>query len=154
MMRTCQFTTFWKQFNGDSEAAQSASRLVFQHGYSLAHRIQDAASDVHIGARLTFVIVVRQHYLPQQPHLISNFRILIATSIASCFSRVPVLRLSHWLDLPTNELSGFCGSIEWTLEGDLAVIPKNGDNDVKAGVVKENVELSRESCLVLASVFR
>jgi hypothetical protein len=24
------------------------------------------------------------------------------------------------------------------------VIPTNGDNDVKAGVVKENVELSRE----------
>jgi len=27
----------------------------------------------------------------------------------------------------------------------VAVIPTNGDNDVKAGVVKENVELSRES---------
>lgn len=27
----------------------------------------------------------------------------------------------------------------------MAVVPKNGDNDVKAGVVKENVELSRES---------
>lgn len=26
----------------------------------------------------------------------------------------------------------------------MAVIPKNGDNDVKAGVVKEHVELSRE----------
>jgi hypothetical protein len=29
----------------------------------------------------------------------------------------------------------------------VAVIPTNGDNDVKAGVVKENVELSRESIL-------
>jgi hypothetical protein len=27
------------------------------------------------------------------------------------------------------------------------VLPTNGDNDVKAGVVKENVELSRE-CIV------
>ena len=27
----------------------------------------------------------------------------------------------------------------------MASLPKNGDNDVKAGVVKENVELSRES---------
>ena len=26
------------------------------------------------------------------------------------------------------------------------MIPKNGENDVKAGVVKEHVELSRESC--------
>jgi len=29
----------------------------------------------------------------------------------------------------------------------VAVIPTNGDNDVKAGVVKENVELSRKSRL-------
>jgi hypothetical protein len=29
----------------------------------------------------------------------------------------------------------------------VAVIPTNGDNDVKAGVVKENVELSREFTL-------
>ena len=27
----------------------------------------------------------------------------------------------------------------------MAVIPKNGDNDVKAGVVKETVELNRQS---------
>jgi hypothetical protein len=27
----------------------------------------------------------------------------------------------------------------------VAVLPTNGDNDVKAGVVKENVELSRKS---------
>jgi translation initiation factor 3 subunit K len=31
------------------------------------------------------------------------------------------------------------------VEGENAVIPKNGDNDVKAGVVKESVELNRES---------
>jgi len=29
------------------------------------------------------------------------------------------------------------------------VIPTNGDNDVKAGVVKENVELSRKSTLYI-----
>ncbi len=34
------------------------------------------------------------------------------------------------------------------MEGDVAVLPKNGDNDVKARVVKETVELSRE-CAVL-----
>ena len=32
----------------------------------------------------------------------------------------------------------------WKVDGSVAVLPKNGDNDVKAGVVKENVELSRE----------
>jgi hypothetical protein len=30
-------------------------------------------------------------------------------------------------------------------------LPKNGDNDVKAGVVKENVELSRESIGLISS---
>jgi hypothetical protein len=31
----------------------------------------------------------------------------------------------------------------------VAVIPTNGDNDVKAGVVKENVELSRKSIIFI-----
>lgn len=33
----------------------------------------------------------------------------------------------------------------WTVQGDSVKIEGNGDNDVKAGVVKEQVELSRES---------
>lgn len=32
----------------------------------------------------------------------------------------------------------------WTVDGESAVVPGNGDNDVKAGVVKENIELGRE----------
>jgi hypothetical protein len=53
--------------------------------------------------------------------------------------------LSRWLDISSSdELKSWCESIGWTVEGDAAVVPKNGDNDVKAGVVKENVELSRE----------
>jgi ABC-type ATPase with predicted acetyltransferase domain len=32
----------------------------------------------------------------------------------------------------------------WTVDGDLVRIQGNGDNDVKAGVVKEQVELNRE----------
>ena len=35
------------------------------------------------------------------------------------------------------------------MDGDEAKIPKNGDNDVKAGVVKENVELHRRSEWIL-----
>lgn len=53
--------------------------------------------------------------------------------------------LQKWLDLPENEVGQWCESVGWKVEGNVAVIPKNGDNDVKAGVVKENVELSRES---------
>ena len=93
--------------------------------------------------------VLRQQYLPQHPHFESTLRLLIATSIASCFSRVPVARLSNWVDLPAADVPAHCESIGWKVEGDMAVVPKNGDNDVKAGVVKENVELSRE--LKLAS---
>ena len=32
----------------------------------------------------------------------------------------------------------------WKIDGEFASIPGNGDNDVKAGVVKEHVELGRE----------
>lgn len=34
--------------------------------------------------------------------------------------------------------------MQWSVNGDNVEIPKNGDNDVKAGVVKESVELARE----------
>jgi translation initiation factor 3 subunit K len=42
-------------------------------------------------------------------------------------------------------VADWCSSVGWTVEEDAAVVPKNGDNDVKAGVVKESVELSRTS---------
>ena len=88
--------------------------------------------------------VIRSTYVPQHPNLFQTFRHLFSTSIASSFSRVSLVHLSHWLNLPSAEVSAWCSSIGWTVEGDAAVVPKNGDNDVKAGVVKENVELSRE----------
>lgn len=36
------------------------------------------------------------------------------------------------------------------MEEGVAVVPKNGDNDVKAGVVKENVELSRKLLFIVS----
>ncbi|ORX40157.1 armadillo-type protein [Kockovaella imperatae] len=119
LLRTCQFTAFWKTLNGDEEGAQ----------------------------------ILRQQYLPQQPHLESSLRILIATSIASCFSRVPIARLSNWINLSSSDLSSWSESIGWKVEGDVAVVPKNGDNDVKAGVVKESVELNQLTKLVSAAAF-
>jgi translation initiation factor 3 subunit K len=88
--------------------------------------------------------VLRETYVPQHAHLVDTFRVLFATSIASCFSRVRLAQLARWLDLPENEVSQWCAGVQWSVEGDVAVVPKNGDNDVKAGVVKEHVELSRE----------
>lgn len=51
--------------------------------------------------------------------------------------------MQRWLHLPEDDVQGWCAGVGWTVEGDKAVIPKNGDNDVKAGVVKETVELNR-----------
>lgn len=84
-------------------------------------------------------------YLPRHPHLVPTFRHLFATSIASCFRKVNRSHIQEWLDLPQGEVESWCKNVGWNVEGGVAVIPTNGDNDVKAGVVKENVELSRES---------
>jgi translation initiation factor 3 subunit K len=86
-------------------------------------------------------------YAPRHPHLIPTFRHLFATSIASCFRKVNLSHIQEWLDLPQGEVEGWCKNVGWTVDGGVAVLPTNGDNDVKAGVVKENVELSRE-CIV------
>ena len=88
-------------------------------------------------------------YASRHPHLIPTFRHLFATSIASCFRKVNLSHVQEWLDLPQGEVEGWCKSVGWSVDGGVAVLPKNGDNDVKAGVVKENVELSRESFVQL-----
>jgi translation initiation factor 3 subunit K len=92
------------------------------------------------------IAVIKNHYAPQQPHLIPALRNLFATSIASSFSRVSVKHLSNWLDLPASEVASWAAGAQWSVEGEFVVVPKNEDNNVKAGIVKENVELSRECC--------
>lgn len=88
--------------------------------------------------------VLKEAYIPQHSNFISSLRTLFATSIASSFSRIQTKRLVNWLDLSEDEVKQWAESAQWKVEGDLVLIPGNGDNDVKAGVVKENVELSRE----------
>lgn len=102
----------------------------------------------HLGPVTSLVLtpVVKNHYASQQPNLIPALRTLFATSIASSFSRVSIKHLSNWLDLPVSEVASWAEGAQWTVEGDYAVVPKNEDNNVKAGIVKENVELSRECC--------
>jgi len=55
--------------------------------------------------------------------------------------------LQKWLDFSSaDEAQQFVGGINgWTVEGDSVKIQGNGDNDVKAGVVREQVELNRKS---------
>lgn len=117
LIRTCQFTAFWAQVNGNSEAAS----------------------------------ILKSDYLPQHPYLISQLQFLFARSVASCFSRVRLAQLARWLDLPEGEVNGWCESAGWTVEGEMAVVPGNGDNDVKATVVKEHVELSQLTKLIAAA---
>ena len=93
---------------------------------------------------LTESLVYRDQYLPKHPYLVPALRNLFATSVSSCFSKVNLTHLQKWLDLPENEVGKWCEAVGWKVDGSVAVVPKNGDNDVKAGVVKENVELSRE----------
>lgn len=96
---------------------------------------------------------LRNTFVPQNPHLIPTLRTLFATSIATCFSRIALLRIQRWLDLPEGEVKTWCATVGWTVEGDQAVIPKNGENDVKAGVVKEHVELSQLTKLIAAAAY-
>lgn len=150
LSRECRFTAFWKEFNGDSEAASSTSRRHFAtHDPSFLLRVARGALHSRLpicaGAQgRILTAVVKNHYATQQPNLIPALRNLFAASIASSFSRVSVKHLSNWLDLPASEVASWAEGAQWSVEGDFVVVPKNEDNNVKAGIVKENVELSRE----------
>lgn len=76
--------------------------------------------------------------------MIPKLRAEFGASIAASFRRVRVSQISRWLDLKQDELAAWCKEAGWEIDGDVAVIPENGDNNVKAGVVKENVQLKRE----------
>lgn len=89
-------------------------------------------------------IVLRTRYLSQHASPLDDFRFIFSASIASCFRRISLSQLSRWLDLSSDKVAEWCSKIEWRVEGQDAVIPNNGQNDVKAGVVKENVQLGRE----------
>ena len=169
LIRNCQFTAFWKELNGSSEAAQSgflsasspldlsshpstflscASRPFVLTLVVSLHRLLPLVllsfSRLRPARAPALTTVVKSTYVPQQSHLIPSFRNLFAASIASCFSRISIKNLSNWLDLSSNEVSAWANEVQWSVDGEYVTVPKNGDNDVKAGVVKESVELSRE----------
>lgn len=82
-------------------------------------------------------------YFPAHKGLEEKFRYEFASSIAASFRNVKVAQLQRWLNLKDAEVKQWAESHGWTINGDIAAIPGNGDNDVKAGVVKEKVELNR-----------
>lgn len=83
-------------------------------------------------------------YFPAHKGLEEKFRYEFASSIAASFRNVKVAQLQRWLNLKDGEVKQWAESHGWAINGDIAAIPGNGDNDVKAGVVKEKVELNRE----------
>lgn len=83
-------------------------------------------------------------YFPAHKGLEEKFRYEFASSIAASFRSVKVAQLQRWLNLADAEVKQWAESHGWSINGDIAAIPGNGDNDVKAGVVKEKVELNRE----------
>ncbi|ORY28514.1 armadillo-type protein [Naematelia encephala] len=97
--------------------------------------------------------LLRNTYVPQHANLIESLRNIFAASISSCFSAIPLVRLQRWLDIPAGEIHAWCSNVGWNVDGEVAAIPKNGDNDVKAGVVKEHVELSQLTKLVAAAAY-
>ncbi|WVR06293.1 eukaryotic translation initiation factor 3 subunit K [Kwoniella sp. DSM 27419] len=119
LSRTCQFTKFWKELNGESEAAN----------------------------------ILRTRYLPQHAAPFDALRSIFSASMAASFSRITLAQLGRWLDLSPEDTKAWAGKVGWTVEGELAVVPKNGDNDVKAGVVKENVQLNQLTKLVAAAAY-
>ncbi|KIR68481.1 eukaryotic translation initiation factor 3 subunit K [Cryptococcus bacillisporus CA1280] len=95
--------------------------------------------------------ILRTRYLSQHASPLDDFRFIFSASIASCFRRISLSQLSRWLDLSSDKVAEWCSQIEWRVEGQDAVIPNNGQNDVKAGVVKENVQLGQLTKLVAAA---
>lgn len=123
LVRTCQFTKFWSEFKGSSEAAN--------------------------------ILHSNPTYFPSHKGLVVEFRQKFASTISASFRRIRLSQLARWLDLTAADVSGWAKSAGWEIDGDFAVVPANGDNDVKAGVVKENVELKRElQCVCRTNSYR
>ncbi|KAI9631948.1 armadillo-type protein [Dioszegia hungarica] len=119
LSRTCQFTQFWSELNGESEGAST----------------------------------LRDVYLPQNPHFTSTTQLNFARSISSSFSRIKTAQLARWLDLSEGEVKQWAEKAGWKVDGEMVAIPGNGDNDVKAGVVNEQVELSQLTKLIAAAAY-
>lgn len=86
-------------------------------------------------------------YFPAHKGLEERIRVEFAQAIAASFRNVKAAQLGRWLGLKDADVPAWVQAHGWTLADGTVTIPPNGDNDVKAGVVKEKVELSRESFL-------
>lgn len=106
----------------------------FTKFWALYHASSDAAR----------ILRENPSYFPAHKGLEEKFRYEFASSIAASFRNVKVAQLQRWLNLKDAEVKQWVESHGWKINGDVVAIPGNGDNDVKAGVVKEKVELNRE----------
>ncbi|WVN88673.1 uncharacterized protein L203_103886 [Cryptococcus depauperatus CBS 7841] len=97
--------------------------------------------------------ILRERFLSQQVSPLDSFRRIFSISIASCFRRISVHQLSRWLNLQDGEVSDWCQKVEWTIEGQDVIIPQNGQNDVKASIVRESVSLNQLTKLISAAAY-
>jgi hypothetical protein len=98
-----------------------------------------------IAAQLTPVLRSNPNYFPAHAGLVEKLRNEFAASIAASFSRVRLAQIARWLDIKPADVPAWCKEAGWSVDGELAGVPENGANNVKAGVVKENVQLKRRS---------
>lgn len=65
-------------------------------------------------------------------------------SVKGAFRTIDAKRLASYLDLEKDELPAFIQKQSgWTMEGDAVHVPANADNDVKASVIREDIQLDR-----------
>lgn len=91
--------------------------------------------------------IIHGSYLPSHPHAVDSVRKLVTATVSTTFTRVSVARLAKWLDLDVAGIAKYIKEADvqgWTVEGDDVRIASNEDNDVRPGVIRENVELKRE----------
>lgn len=94
--------------------------------------------------------LVRAAYLPSHPYAVDSVRKLVVSTVSTTFARVSAARLARWLDLEggSSAVAAYIQETQvqgWSIEGDDVRIASNEDNDVRPGVIRENVELKRES---------
>ncbi|TYJ58881.1 eukaryotic translation initiation factor 3 subunit K [Cryptococcus floricola] len=140
----------------DIESEDEALVVVFpylQNLHELSRSCQFTKFWAEINSNSEAANALRTRYLPQHSAPLDSFRFVFSTSIASCFRRISLSQLGRWLDLPQDQVVEWCKKVEWQVEGADAVVPANGQNDVKAGVVKENVQLNQLTKLVAAAAY-
>ncbi|UZJ53187.1 hypothetical protein CBS101457_002507 [Exobasidium rhododendri] len=65
-------------------------------------------------------------------------------TVKGAFRTIGKARLAEYLNMPASEVASYVEEqAGWTVEGDKVLIPANADNDVKATVIREDLQLDQ-----------